>query len=116
MSIEGQIEGGVVMGLGYAMMEEIVWDDYGRLSTTSFGDYLLPTSQDVPSVDSIIIEEPEPSGPYGAKGTGEPPACPTAAALINAIYDAVGVNITSLPVTAEKVYEAIKKKEKEGGA
>ena len=113
MAIEGQIQGGVVMGLGYAMMEEIVWDDYGRLVTTNFRDYLLPTSVDVSSVDSIIIEEPEPSGPFGAKGTGEPPACPTAAALINAIYDAVGVNITSLPVTAEKVYEAIKQKAKE---
>jgi len=108
MSIEGQIQGGVVMGLGYATMEEMVWDDYGRLLTTSFGNYLLPTARDAPPITSIIVEEPEPSGPFGAKGTGEPPACPTAAALINAIYDAVGVNITSLPVTAEKVYEAIK--------
>ncbi len=109
MSIEGQIEGGVVMGLGYAMMEEIVWDDYGRILTTSFGNYLIPTAEDTPLVSSIIVEEPEPSGPFGAKGIGEPPTCPTAAALINAIYDAVGVNITSLPVTSEKVYEAIKR-------
>lgn len=108
MGIESQIEGGVIMGLGYGVMEEMAWDDYGQLLTTSFGDYLLPTAMDAPPITSIIVEEPEPSGPFGAKGTGEPPACPTAAALINAIYDAVGVNITSLPVTAEKVYQALK--------
>jgi len=108
MCIEGQIEGGVVMGLGYAMMEEILWRDDGRLLTSDFSTYLLPTALDTPQIESIIVEEAEPSGPYGAKGTGEPPACPTAAALINAIYDATGVNITSLPVTAEKIYLALK--------
>jgi CO/xanthine dehydrogenase Mo-binding subunit len=107
MAIEGQIDGGVVMGLGYATMEELVWDE-GQLQTSDFGTYLLPTALDVPPITSIIVEEPEPSGPFGAKGTGEPPACPTAAALISAIYDAVGVNITSLPVTAEKVYLELK--------
>jgi CO/xanthine dehydrogenase Mo-binding subunit len=66
-------------------------------------------------VKSIIVEEPEPTGPFGAKGTGEPPACPTAAALVSAIYDAVGVTIASLPITAEKVYQALKTKRlKEG--
>jgi len=111
MGIEAQIEGGVVMGLGYATMEELVWDEGGNLLTSNFGTYLIPTAMDVPRVTSIIVEEPEPSGPFGAKGTGEPPACPTAAALINAIYDAVGVNITSLPVTAEKVYLALKERQ-----
>jgi CO/xanthine dehydrogenase Mo-binding subunit len=108
MGIESQIEGGVAMGLGYAIMEEIAWDGEGRLLTENFKTYLIPTSIDTPPVTSIIVEEPDPSGPFGAKGTGEPPACPTAAALINAIYDAVGVNITSLPVTAEKVYQGLK--------
>lgn len=107
MAVEGQIEGGVVMGLGYGTMEELVYRD-GQLLTTDFGTYLLPTSLDAPSIEPIIVEEPEPTGPFGAKGTGEPPACPTAAALLNAIYDAVGVNLTSLPVTAEKVYEGLK--------
>jgi len=107
MAIEGQIEGGVVMGLGYATMEELVWEE-GQLLTGDFGTYLVPTALDTPAVKSIIVEEPEPSGPFGAKGTGEPPACPTAAALINAIYDAVGVSITSLPVTSEKIYMALK--------
>jgi CO/xanthine dehydrogenase Mo-binding subunit len=108
LAIEGQIEGGVIMGLGYATMEEIVWDESGRLMTQDFRTYLIPTSMDAPPVTSVIVEVPEPTGPFGAKGMGEPPACPTAAALINAIYDAVGVNITSLPVTAEKIYKALK--------
>jgi CO/xanthine dehydrogenase Mo-binding subunit len=108
MGVEAQIEGGVVMGLGYATMEELVWNDEGQLLTSDFKTYLIPTAMDFPTVKPIIVEEPEPSGPFGAKGVGEPPACPTAAALINAIYDAVGVNLTSLPVTAEKVYQALK--------
>ena len=110
MAIEAQIEGGVVMGLGYATMEELAWDETGQLLTDNFATYLVPTAMDTPAVVPIIVEEPEPSGPFGAKGTGEPPACPTAAALVNAIYDAVGVTITSLPVTAEKVYLALKSK------
>lgn len=108
MGVEAQIEGGVVMGLGYATMEELVWNEEGQLLTSNFKTYLIPTAMDSPPITSVIVEESEPSGPFGAKGTGEPPACPTAAALINAIYDAVGVNLTSLPVTAEKVYQALK--------
>jgi len=95
------------MGLGYASMEEIVLED-GQLLTDGFGSYLLPTSLDAPEVVSIIVEEQEPSGPFGAKGAGEPPCCPTAAALVSAIRDAVGVDITSLPVTAEKIYLALR--------
>lgn len=110
MAVEAQIEGGVIMGLGYGTMEEILWDEGGHLLTPNFRTYLIPTILDSPPVKAIIVEEPEPTGPFGAKGTGEPPACPTAAALINAIYDAVGVTISSLPVTAEKVYEALKAK------
>jgi len=110
MAVEAQIEGGVIMGIGYATMEEIIWDERGQLLTSNFRTYLIPTALDAPLVKPVIVEEPEPTGPFGAKGTGEPPACPTAAALINAIYDAVGVTISSLPVTAEKVYLALKKK------
>jgi CO/xanthine dehydrogenase Mo-binding subunit len=108
MAIEAQIEGGVIMGLGYATMEEILWDGEGNLLTSNFGTYLIPTAMDSVPVKSIIVEEPEPTGPFGAKGTGEPPTCPTAAALVSAIYDAVGVTIPSLPVTAEKIYQALK--------
>ncbi len=112
MAIEGQIEGGVGQGIGYALMEEVVVRD-GVILNPSFSDLLIPTALDVPPIHSIIVEVPEPTGPYGAKGTGEPPTCPTAAAIINAIYDAVGVHITSTPVTAEKVYMALRKKEDE---
>ena len=110
MAVEGQIEGGVSQGIGYALMEEIIVED-GSIQNRSFSDFLVPTSMDIPSITSIIVEEPEPTGPFGAKGTGEPPCCPTAAAIINAVYDAIGVNITSLPVTAEKVYMALKQKQ-----
>jgi CO/xanthine dehydrogenase Mo-binding subunit len=113
MATEGQIEGGVVFGLGYATMEEILWDE-GRMLTTGFDTYLLPTSMDTPPIVALVVEEPEPTGPFGAKGTGEPPACPTAAALVSAIYDAVGVDIRSLPVTAEKVYRGLRELEAEG--
>ena len=109
MAVEGQIEGGVSQGIGYALMEEIIVEE-GVIQNGSFSDFLIPTSMDIPLITSIIVEEPEPTGPFGAKGTGEPPCCPTAAAIINAIYDAVGVSITSLPVTAEKVYVALKQK------
>lgn len=114
MAVEGQIEGGVGQGVGYALMEEMIVEN-GIIQNPSFSSYLIPTSLDIPQITSIIVEEPEPTGPFGAKGTGEPPSCPTAAAIINAIYDAVGVHITSTPVTAEKVYKALKQKGKEGG-
>jgi CO/xanthine dehydrogenase Mo-binding subunit len=113
MAVEGQIEGGVAHGVGYALMEEVVVEN-GVIQNPSFSELLIPTSLDIPFIHSIITEVPEPTGPFGAKGTGEPPACPTAAAIINAIYDAVGVEITSLPVTAEKVYLALKRKREEG--
>jgi CO/xanthine dehydrogenase Mo-binding subunit len=114
MAVEGQIEGGVAQGVGYALMEEVVVKN-GVIQNPSFSDLLVPTSLDIPPIQSIIVEKPEPTGPFGAKGTGEPPACPTAAAIINAIYVAVGVEITSTPVTAEKVYFALKKKEEKMG-
>jgi nicotinate dehydrogenase medium molybdopterin subunit len=111
MAVEGQIQGGVAHGIGYALMEEVVVVN-GIIQNPSFSDLLIPTSLDVPPIHGIIVEEPEPTGPFGAKGTGEPPACPTAAAVINAVYDAVGIEITSTPVTAEKVWLALKSKER----
>ena len=114
MAIEGQIEGGVGQGVGYALMEEVVVEN-GVIQNPSFSELLIPTSLDISPITSIIVEEPEPTGPFGAKGTGEPPSCPTAAAIINAIYDAVGVHIGSTPVTAEKVYRALKQKQMEEG-
>ncbi len=111
MAVEGQIEGGVVMASGYGLMEEILWNEQGHMLTTGLDTYLIPTALDAPRVTALIVEDPDPSGPFGAKGVGEPPAAMTAAALLNAIYDAVGVNLTSLPVTAEKVYAGLKELE-----
>jgi CO/xanthine dehydrogenase Mo-binding subunit len=111
-SVEGQIQGGVVQGLGYALSEEMKFDSNGRLMNPHLLDYKLPSILDVPTVKAVLIEEALASAPtpYGAKGVGEPPIVPTAAAVANAIYDAVGVRIRSLPLTPEKVLKALKEK------
>lgn len=106
-SVEGQIEGGCAMGLGYALTEEVVIKD-GEIKNPALSTYLVPTSMDVPEVYPIIIEELEASGPYGAKGVGEPALVPTAAAIANAVTDALGIRIYDLPMTPEKIVEAIK--------
>jgi CO/xanthine dehydrogenase Mo-binding subunit len=109
--VEGQIEGGIVQALGQALMEDYKLQD-GRTSTSDFAKYILPTALDVPRVNSIIIEDPDPIGPLGVKGVGEPAMVPTIPAIMNAIYDAVGVRITDLPATPEKVLMAIRDKER----
>jgi aldehyde oxidoreductase len=100
--IEGQIEGGAAQGLGMALMEEFI---PGR--GENLHDYLIPTIGDVPPVESILIEDPSPVGPFGAKGIGEQALIPTAPAILNAIYDAAGVRIRKLPATPDKVRAAI---------
>jgi CO/xanthine dehydrogenase Mo-binding subunit len=109
--VEGQIEGGIVQALGQALMEDYQLRD-GHTSTHGFAKYILPTSLDVPRVNSIIIEDPDPLGPLGVKGIGEPAMVPTIPAIMNAIYDAVGVRIQHLPATPEKVLMAIRAKER----
>ena len=108
--VEGQIEGGVVQGLGQALMEDYKSAE-GHSSTDSFAKYILPTSLDVPQITSIIVEDPDPHNPLGVKGIGEPALVPTVPAIINAIYDAIGVRITSLPATPEKILAALRKNE-----
>ena len=105
-SVEGQIEGGAVQGLGYGLMEEVVLED-GINLTTSFSTYLIPTAVDVPDVRALVVESGEGLGPFNARGIGEPPIGPPAAALANAIEDATGVRITRLPITAERVARAL---------
>lgn len=105
--IEGQIAGGVMMGLGYALSEEFVVKEGVNL-TTNLRHCRIPTIEDLSEIIPLIVEDPEPTGPFGAKGVGEAACLPSAAAVINAIYDAVGVRITSLPATKEKVLQAIK--------
>lgn len=107
--VEAQLEGGLSMGLGQALMEELVVEK-GAIKTSTLARYLIPTSLDMPEDISVnIIEESEPSGPFGAKGVGEPASIPTAPAILNAIYDAVGARITELPATSERVLDAIKR-------
>jgi len=109
LAVEGQIEGGAAQGLGYGLMEEIIWD-YGRVANGSANDYKIPSALDMPNIVPIIVESDDPYGPFGAKGVGEPGLVPTAPAIANAIYDAVGVRLKSLPITPEKVLAALKSK------
>lgn len=106
MAVEGQIEGGAQMGLGYALTEEVIVKE-GRVLNPDFLDYRLFTSADMPELESIIIETDDPQGPFGAKGVGEMGGTPTAAAIANAIYDAVGVRLTQVPMTPERVLKAL---------
>jgi CO/xanthine dehydrogenase Mo-binding subunit len=110
--VEAQIEGGVVQALGQGLMEDYKLEQ-GRTTTAGFAKYILPTALDVPHINSIIIEDPDPLGPLGVKGIGEPAMIPTIPAVTNAIYDAVGVRIMSLPATPEKVLAAIRDKERQ---
>ena len=100
--IEGQIEGGVAQGLGMALMEEFFPGKGENLH-----DYLIPSAGDIPPVESILIEDPSPIGPFGAKGIGEQAVIPTAPAILNAIHDAVGVRIHRVPATPDRVRAAI---------
>ena len=111
MLVEGQVEGGISMGIGFALQEQILFDDAGRQLNPNLTNYIMPTSLDMPEVKVDIVASYDPTGPFGAKGVGEPTSVPTAAAILNAIHDAVGVRITSLPATAEKVLAAIKAKQ-----
>ncbi|HSR33466.1 MAG TPA: molybdopterin cofactor-binding domain-containing protein [Anaerolineae bacterium] len=113
MLVEGQIEGGVAMGIGYALAEEIVFRE-GVQVNPNFTDYVMPTILDVPPIDVVMVEKYDPTGPFGAKGVGEPTLVPTAAAIVNAIYDAVGVRIRSLPATPEKVLRALQEQSAPG--
>ena len=106
---EGQVEGGVVQGIGYALMEEIVRNG-GKVLNGNFTDYRIPTIKDVPPIETVFIEEPDPFGPFGAKGLGEITQVPTAPAIANAIYDAIGIRLKELPMTPEKVFGALKEK------
>ncbi len=106
LGLKGQIEGGVVMGMGYALTEELKMEN-GFVLNPNFHDYKLPTASDIPEIDFTAIETIDPEGPYGAKGVGEAPLIPTAAAIANAVCDALGITITSLPITPENILKAL---------
>lgn len=107
--MEGQLDGGVAMGIGYALTEQVqVYE--GKVLNSNFLDYKILTFADVPEVESVLVETDDPEGPFGAKGIGEPPLVATAPAIANAIYDAIGVRIRDLPITPEKIVAALKAK------
>ena len=113
MAVEGQIQGGVAMGIGYALYEQHILEK-GVPQTGSLAFYLVPTSMDVPDIECEIVEVADPKGPFGAKGVAEPATIPTTPAILNAIYDAIGVRITETPATPERVYFAIQEAKARG--
>jgi len=119
LTVKGQIEGSVYMGLGQALQEEMVWNN-GRLMNPTLLEYRIPSTLETPEIESIIVESNDPEGPFGAKEAGEGSLAATIPAIANAIYDAVGVRINSLPITPEKVLAALREKQKKlsgnGGA
>jgi CO/xanthine dehydrogenase Mo-binding subunit len=106
---QGQIEGSVMQGIGYTLMEELHLED-GRVTNLSLGEYKLPTMCDTPPLTTVLVETPHGLGPYHIKGIGESPLTPVAPAIANAVADAIGVRIRDLPITAEKVYRALQDK------
>lgn len=109
MLLEGQIYGGAIMGIGYALTEQLVLTE-GKVRNGTFRDYNMLTARDVVPMKSFIVETQDKSGPFGAKGIGEPGCVPSGPAIANAIYDAIGIRITDLPITPEKILAALKQK------
>jgi CO/xanthine dehydrogenase Mo-binding subunit len=107
---QGQIEGGVVFGLGYALTEEVLFDG-ARITTSNFGEFKIPNIMDIPPLKTDVMENvPAGPGPYNSLAIGEVANTPTAAAIANAVADACGVRITDLPITSEKVYRRLKQR------
>ena len=105
--VEGQIQGGAVQGIGWALNEAYIYNDDGALLNSSFLDYRMPTSLDLPMIDTIIVEVANPAHPYGVRGVGEVPIVPPMAAISNAIYDAIGIRMNDLPMSPDKILEAL---------
>ncbi len=103
--VEGQMQGGAVQGIGWALNEEYVYDEQGRMANASFLDYRMPTALDVPMIDTIIVEVPNPRHPFGVRGVGEVPIVPPLAAIANAVYRATGVRQTQLPMSPRRILE-----------
>jgi len=107
--IVSQIEGALTQGAAYGLTEELITGKTGRILNPNFADYLVPTAADMPPIDIVILEYPSSLTPLGTRTIGEPPICGPAPAIANAVHDAIGVRIYSLPITAEKIVKALKK-------
>ncbi len=110
LAVEGQMQGGAVQGVGWALYEEMRYDDEGQLLSGSWMDYALPDAVQAAPIHTQIVEVPSKSGPFGARGVGEPPVIPTVAAIANAVADATGVRLTQTPMTAPRVLEALEQR------
>ena len=106
--VEGQMQGGVAQGIGWALNEEYVYDKNGQLDNPGFLDYRMPVASDLPMLDNVMIEVPNPKHPQGVRGVGEVPLVPPLAAVANAIHNASGCASTSLPMSPPKVLAAMK--------
>ena len=115
-SVEGQMQGSISMGIGEAMHEEVKFDGKGHVINNDLAEYKMVTALDMPPVDAIIVETNEPNGPYGAKEVGEGAIMPTIPAVLNAIYDATGVRIYELPLTPQRIFEALQQHQAQKGA
>ncbi len=105
--VEGQLQGGAVQGIGWALNEEYIYDEDGRLENPGFLDYRVPVASDVPMIDTVLVEVPNPGHPYGVRGVGEVPIVPPLAAVANAIADATGLRMTDLPISPPRLLAAI---------
>ena len=110
--VEGQIQGGVAQGIGWALNEEYVFDDKGGMQNPSLLDYRMPTSLDLPMIDTVIVEVANPDHPFGVRGTGEVPIVPPAPAISNAIFHATGKRYYDLPMKPEVILKAIQSDKK----
>jgi CO/xanthine dehydrogenase Mo-binding subunit len=115
LGIEGQMQGGAVQSLGFALSEGLQYDDQGRLTNPSLLDYRKLTAADLPDIETIMVEVPAPAGPFGARGVGEPPIVAAPAAIANAIEDATGVRLVELPLTPEKIALGLVNKDRANG-
>ena len=105
--VEGQIQGGVAQGIGWALNEEYFYNAQGQMANSSLLDYRMPISLDLPMIDAVLVEVPNPGHPYGVRGVGEIPLVPPVAAIANAIHDAVGVRMRSTPMSPGRILEAL---------
>jgi len=111
-NVEGQLHGGILQGLGYALTEGVIIDEAtGRVANLSFTDYKIFTAVDMPKIEVILVNTDDPTGPFGAKSVGEMGMVTTAPAVANAIYHAIGVQMKELPMTPERVLEALREKD-----
>jgi CO/xanthine dehydrogenase Mo-binding subunit len=114
--VEGQYQGGAVQGIGWALNEEYIYGADGRLQNPGFLDYRMPVASDVPMIDTVIVEVPNPRHPYGVRGVGETPIVPPMAAMANAVAASTGIRFTELPMSPPKVLKAIDEARANGGA